>query len=525
MAQTGQGAGSRSGRVIGFMNALDALFLYLESPETPMHIGSMHVFDPPPGRTDDLLERLRGHLAGRLDQADVFTRRIAPMPLAVANPAWIRAEEIDLDHHVRRLRLPAPGNRAQLHDAVASLHARLLDRHRPLWEMVLIEGLDDGRIGFYAKVHHAGLDGQAGVALAQAVYDLAGRTRGGAAPALAGDSIRRTGAGPAPGVLEVLAAGVRHNAGVLAAAGAGLPGAVRAALSALRGGGGIGPGVQAVRSLLGGGDLLAPRTPLNVSISRRRAFATVSVPLARARAIGERHEATVNDVVLAACGAALVGWLDERGARPPAPLLAAVPVSLRAAGDEAANTQALIARVTLGTDADHPLDRLRRVRNATRALKRTIGPARSVVPTDVPSFGLPWIGNLLAAAWGRSGLPDRLPPLANVLISNVPGPQVPLSMLGATMRGYWPVSIPIHGMALNITVQSYAGSLDFGLIACRRAVPDVDRIARRIAAAFDALEGDEKPAPARGRAPRARRPTAAPASAPASARPRRRRAP
>ena len=168
--------GIASEGAVGFMNGLDALFLYLESPETPMHVGSMHVFEPPAGGAADFAAALRAHLAERLDRADVFTRRLAPMPLGLANPAWVRATEVELDHHVRRMRLPAPGTFAQLHDLVGSLHARPLDRDRPLWEMVVIEGLADGRIGFYAKVHHAGLDGQAGVALAQAVYDVVPRS-------------------------------------------------------------------------------------------------------------------------------------------------------------------------------------------------------------------------------------------------------------------------------------------------------------------------------------------------------------
>jgi WS/DGAT/MGAT family acyltransferase len=468
------------------MNGLDALFLYLESAETPMHVGSMHLFEPPPGGADDFVERVRAHLAARLDSADVFTRRLAPMPLGLANPAWVRADEVDLDHHVRRLRLPAPGTLAQLHDAVASLHARLLDRDRPLWEMVVIEGLASGRIGFYAKVHHAGLDGQAGVALAQAVYAVGAGT--GAAP-VAGGAVP-TGA-HAPGAVRVAAAGLRHNAEQLLDLGRRLPGIARAIGSAAWAGASGGDGVGA---MMGGGDLLAPRTVLNGAISRRRAFASVSVPIDRARAIAQRHEATLNDVVLAACGDALRGWLQARGELPEAPLLAAMPVSLRSRGDAQANTQAMMARTTLATDVADPHLRLARIRDASLRIKGALRDVKGAVPTEFPSLGLPWLGNLLAGVWGRGRLADRLPPLANVVVSNVPGPPVPLYLLGARMLGYWPVSIPIHGMALNVTVQSYAGSLDFGLIACRRTVPDVDAIAARIGAAFDALDAAHAPA-------------------------------
>ena len=482
MAEDAAGAGLATGRAIGFMNGLDALFLYLESPETPMHVGSMHLFELPAGWRGDFAAAVRLHLAQRLELADVLTRRLAPMPLGVANPAWVRASGIDLDHHVRRLRLPPPGTLAQFHDLVGSLHARLLDRSRPLWEMVVVEGLAHGRVGFYAKVHHAGLDGQAGVALAQAIYDVTARH--GAVPVASGSPASPAPVREEPGAIRVAAAGLRHNAAQLLDLGVRLPGLARAVGRAVL------PGVAggAVGALLGGGDLLAPRTPLNVAISRRRAFATASVPLARARAIAQAHDASLNDVVLAACGAALRGWLGARGALPAATLLAAVPVSLRRSGDAQSNTQAMMARMPLATDLADPLERLRRIRDASARLKGALRDVRDAVPTDFPSLGLPWLGGALAAIWGRGRLANRLPPLANVVVSNVPGPAVPLYLLGARMLSYWPVSIPIHSMALNVTVQSYAGSLDFGLIACRRAVPDVDDIASRIAAAFDALE-------------------------------------
>ncbi|MFN7643743.1 MAG: wax ester/triacylglycerol synthase family O-acyltransferase [Burkholderiales bacterium] len=495
---------------VGFMNGLDALFLYLESPETPMHVGSMHVFEPPAGGAAGFAAAVRAHIGARLDRADVFTRRLAPMPLGLANPAWVRAAEVDLDHHVRRMRLPEPGTLAQCHDLVGSLHARPLDTARPLWEMVVIEGLQDGRIGFYAKVHHAGLDGQAGVALAQAVYDMAARAAPPAPARAPASSVASTG--HEPGAVRVAAAGARHNAAQLLGFGARLPGLLRAVAQAVVPALGRDDAASAVpgapagasggaAALLGGEGLLAPRTALNASISRRRAFATLSVPMARARAIAQRHDASLNDVVLAACGGALRDWLLARGELPAESLLAAMPVSLRRAGDTSSNTQAMMARMTLATDVADPLARLHRIRDASGRIKGALREVKSAVPTEFPSLGLPWLGNALAAIWGRGRLANRLPPLANVIVSNVPGPAVPLYLLGARMLHYWPVSIPYHGVALNITVQSYVGSLDFGLIACRRAVPDVDAIAQRLVQAFDALDGDADRGAARPHAP------------------------
>jgi WS/DGAT/MGAT family acyltransferase len=482
---------------IGFLNGLDALFLYLESPETPMHIGSMHLFEVPEAERADFAARVRAHVAARLDRAEAFTRMLAPMPLSLANPAWVAASEIDLDHHVRRLRLPAPGTLFQLHDAVASLHARLLDRRRPLWEMVVIEGLASGEVGFYAKVHHAGLDGQAGVALAQAVYDLVPRAAHEPAPS---GRLRMTG--EPPGMFRLAAAGARHNTGQLLALGARLPAIARSLASVVMPSAGSGKGIG---RLLGGTELLAPRTVLNGTLSRSRAFASASIPLERVRALAERHDASINDAVLAVCGGALRAWLQAHGGLPSAPLLAAVPVSLRERGDTQPNTQAIMARMTLATDLAVPLERLLRIRDASVRIKGALRGVKSALPADFPSIGLPWLGSAFWTVWSRARLADRVPPLANVVVSNVPGPQVPLYLCGARMLGYWPVSIPTHGVGLNITVQSYAGSLDFGLIACRRMVPDIEALAAGILAAFDSLETASLPEPQPARAPRAPR--------------------
>jgi len=504
-------------RAIGFMNGLDALFLCFERPEMPMHVGSLHEFEVPGSLRDGFVDRVRARIAARLDTAEVFSRRLAPMPLDWANPAWVRADTIDLDHHVRRLRLPPPGTRERLLDLVASLHARLLDRDRPLWELVVIEGLESERVACYAKVHHAGLDGQAGVAVAQALYDAAAQA-GATGPwsdtgAAAREPMPARGD---PGLAQVAAAGLRHNLRLALGLGWRMPALLRAAAGAVAPASAGGPGV---RALLGDAGLLAPRTRLNGTISRHRAIATLSVPMARVRALADRHEATVNDLVLAACGAALRDWLIAHEALPAASLLAAVPVSLRVPGDLTSDTQAMVARVTLATDLADPLARLQRIRDASRATKGALAGVRQVLPTDFPTLGLPWLGSLLGAVWGRARLAERLPPLANVVVSNVPGPRLPLFLEGGRMLSFWPLSIPVHGLALNVTVQSYADSLDFGLVACRQTVPDLAAIADRLAAAFDALEaagsGASRPGPEpRGRRAARARTAAAPAAAP-----------
>lgn len=513
MRDTGQGP------EIGFMNALDGLFLVLEGPDTPMHVGALLVFGPLPTPVADPVIALREQVGRRLDAAEVLTRRLAGLPLGLASPAWVRADDVDLDHHVRRVRLPEPGTVAQLHEAVAALHAVRLDRDRPLWQLVVVQGLESGRIALYAKVHHAGLDGAAGVALARALFGPPSAYPAAASPSPSPSSaaqpdpaaVRRPGAAAAaPGRLRLTAAALAHDAARTAALGTRLPGLARAGLQALRE---VARDHGGARSLLAGAARPAPRTVLNGTIGAERAFSAVSVPLAEVRGIAARHRATVNDVVLAVVGQALRDWLDARGELPRAELVAAVAVSLRRSGDRSANTQAGLVRVPLATDCVDPHERLCRIRDSAAAVRGLLRGTRSGIPTDLPVLGLPWIGGLLAAAWARGRLADRVPPLVNVIVSNVPGPQEPPVLFGARLEGLWPMSIPYHGCALNVTVQSRPDALDFGLVACRRTVPDVDSIAKRIADAVRDLSA-ESPVAApsavahRSRSPRRPRPAA-----------------
>jgi diacylglycerol O-acyltransferase / wax synthase len=231
---------------------------------------------------------------------------------------------------------------------------------------------------------------------------------------------------------------------------------------------------------------LAPPTPFNVSITNQRAFAGLTLPLDEAKRIGKAHGASVNDVVLWLCSTALRSYLTESRELPAKSLVAGVPVSLRAEGDTRMNNQVTMSLVDLATDEKDGLARLRRIREATASMKTTMGAFGELIPTDFPSLGAPWLLSGLASLYGRSGLADRIR-MANVAISNVPGSPLPLYLAGAKMLDYYPVSIAAHGVALNITVQSYMGQLCFGLIACRRAVPDVRDIALAMQRAFEAF--------------------------------------
>jgi diacylglycerol O-acyltransferase len=448
------------------LSGLDGAFLSLETPDTPMNIGSLHLYDLPEGVRGNFFASVKRHVARRMHLVPLFHRKLMPMPLRVANPVWVEDDDVDLDYHVRRLTLTPPGSLTQLEACVARLHSILLSRERPLWQFYVIEGLATGQVAFYAKVHHAALDGAAGLALVTALLDIT------AQPRKVG---RGKESGPhdeSPGVGELFRAALKKTWEQYGELAHYLPGTVKtAAVSPL-------PKDWA----------LGPKTPLNVAIGGARSFATLSVPLEDAKKIAHRMQTSLNDVVLAICSGGLRCYLEDHGGIPDKPLIAAVPISLRRAGDTEMNTQATMTLASLATDISAPIKRLLAIRDSAGAAKQFVGKLKSPILTDFPSLGVPWLIGGLASLYGWSGIANVVPPIANVIISNIHGPGVPLYLAGARMATYWPISIPTHGVALNITVESYCGSLDFGLTACRRALPDVRDLARYMTDAFQELK-------------------------------------
>ena len=454
------------------LTGLDGVFLDVETPATPMHVGSLHVFAPAARGAHDFHALVSRMLAARLGVAPIFARRLAPVPLNLAHPLWLDGGRVDLRYHVKRVRVPAPGTRAELERCVATLHAKLMDRRKPLWQLFVLDGLADRRRAYYFKVHHAVLDGAAGAALATALYDVAARPR--RAPARRAPRTRR---GAAPGALAVAGAVLSHDAGQWVRLLRSVPDAARALARVV---GAAGPGLRRNFSF-------GPRTALNATITPERSIAFLSLPLADIKAIGTRHGATVNDVVLALCSGTLRRYLARHGGVPRKPLIASMPISLRELGDSHFGTEATLGLVSLATHLADPVRRLRAVRAAAGTAKRLARRARSLLPTDFPSVGLPWIAGGLASLYGRSHAADLVPPIANVVISNVPGPRVPLYTVGARMEEYWPVSIVEHGIGLNITVLSYVDALGFGFTAASAAVPDARELARDLEAAYAEL--------------------------------------
>ncbi len=448
------------------LSGLDAAFLHLETPETPMHVGSLHLYRVPARARSSFHERVRRHVESRLHLVPVFTRRIASLPFDIASPVWTRDRAVDLDWHIRRVRLPKPGTMAQLEALVAKLHSELLDRDRPLWRFHVIEGLATGEVAWYSKIHHATLDGAAGVKLAEALLDATPKSR--KVPKPAPRELEES-----PGMGELLGAAIAKSVAEYGKVLRAVPDAARI----------VGGSLAALSSLVappGGkrrGLPIGPATRFNVPIGAARVFATASIPLGEVKAVAKRHGATVNDVVLALVSGAARSYLVAKRALPPEPLVAAMPVSLRAEGDSIYSTRATMVLANLATHLAHPKARLDAIRASAANAKALTLRAKSIIPMDLPAIGAPWVLSGIARAYGYAQGVKAFPPLANLVVSNVPGPQAPLYLAGARMLTWWPISIVEHGLGLNVTVESYCGSLDFGLVAAKEAMPDVRKLA------------------------------------------------
>jgi len=463
------------------LSGMDASFLHLETPESPMHVGSLQLLDLPAGYEGDFAEDAKKYLSGRLHLASVFVRKLAMMPFDLANPVWVDDDDLDLDHHIHHVIMPRPGTMAQLERLVGRLHSSLLDRSRPLWEIHIIEGLQTGQVALYSKMHHAAIDGQAGVAVAKALFDISETP----APIKAPRANRRANSSQL-GMAELASAALSNTVQQYVKLIQSIPATAKAISSVLM------PTSEATGKRafeLPKGLKTAPKTPLNVSITNQRSFAGRSVPLAEIKQMSKATETSLNDIVLAICAGAVKRYLADYGCKPAKPLIAGVPVSLRSEGNTDLNNQVSIMLVSLATDISDPLERLAAIHESSSEGKKLTGNVKAAIPTDFPSLGMPSLLSGLASLYGRSGLADKLPPVANVAISNVPGPSFPLYFAGAKLATYFPVSIPAHGLALNMTVQSYNGSLEFGLTACRRAVPDIADLGDYVVAEHKKLLG------------------------------------
>ncbi|MET9342426.1 wax ester/triacylglycerol synthase family O-acyltransferase [Nonomuraea sp. NPDC003804] len=446
------------------LSALDAQFLNFETATNVANIAGLAVLDGPLLRRD-----LQDLLTQRLPHVAAMRRKLVPVPFGLDHPYWVHEDDLDLDYHVREIGLPPPGDDRQLAEQVSRLHARRLDRNRPLWEIYLIHGLAGGRTGLYTKIHHAAVDGVGGADVLAVLLDL---TPVPAPP----PEVEPEPDEPAPSPLEMVGRALTRLAANPAQA---VKFAARAVphldeipvVSKV-------PGVELVsglaRTLAGTGDapalpaLPAPRTPFSGPISAHRRVAFVSLPLEEIKEVRKAFGVTVNDVVMAVCAGGLRAWLAAHGGVPDRPLVAGVPFSLHERGP---GNQVTIMTAPLAVHVEDPVARLEQVQAAMGRIKErfSLSPARWLREF---SESMPAALMGLAARSAFQLVGHTAPPI-NVTISNVPGPQFPLYVCGARLLTFYPVSVitDVSG-GVNITCFSYDGALNIGVVTDRDMIPD-----------------------------------------------------
>jgi len=456
------------------LSGMDAAFLYLENAGVTMQVQAIMLLDPSTVPGGYSFEKVKRHLAQRLPRLPEFRQRLAFVPFDLHRPVWFDDPDFDLDYHVRRIAVPEPGTIEQLMDVVGGIAGRQLDRSRPLWEFWIIEGVENGAVAVLARMHHATIDGVSGASLATSILDLEPEPTA-PPPVDAWEPEHR------PSDFEL----VRHA--LTSRAKRPLPLAMALALPEI-----VRSAVNVVRlrrdpdRATGGVPLTAPRTVFNAPLTPHRRVAVASVSLDEVKAAKGALDCTVNDIVLATATGALRSYLQERGALPDRPLLAACPVSIRDENEDIQSANKVSAMfVSLPTHRADPRERLDALRTATRGAKdehRAVG-ARTIM--ELGELGGPRTFGL--ANRFLAGLAARGPVPVNVVISNVPGPPFPLYLAGARLVSMLPLGPPIDGAGLNITVLSYIDRIDWGFIACRELAPHLERLAAGIETAHAEL--------------------------------------
>ena len=502
------------------LSSLDASFLYLETPEMPMHVGSMAIFRLPEDYKGDFFEQFKAMIVSRLHIAPILKSRLEKAPLDIDHPSWVEDDQFDIDRHIFRGSLPAPHDRATLERIVGWMHAKLLNRARPLWEFYVFEGMKDNEVGLYSKMHHACIDGGAGAALTSMIYDLtpvpreidpptarkvASEPRDIAANLI--DSYQQLWTQPfdpkaAPRTVELPRSGKSDLGSIL------FDNAMFQIENAIRFASSVPSMLKSVSEVVTKisdpkarenlASMVSPPTILNKTISSERSFAGTSISLPRAKALGKQAGGKLNDVVLALASGVVRRYLLQQGALPNKSLTAAVPISLREEGNSESNNQVFGMICAIATNVEDPKARLEAIIAQSTKSKEMSHPLRAFMPqvSNVSMLGAPILVQILALLYSRSDLSNVLPPTANITVSNVPGPRQTLYAAGAELLHIFPVSISTHGIALNITVQSYRDQLDFGFIAGANIIPHVQVLCDMLPLEFDALEAAFAPPPA-----------------------------
>ena len=468
------------------LSGLDAGFLSLETPNSHMHVASLYVYDPATVDGGYSFERVKQLVANRLHLLAPFRWRLVEVPFGLHHPIWIEDPDFDLDNHIRPVTLPAPGDDQALAELAGEFMSRRLDRSRPLWEMWFVDGLAGGKVAILSKTHHAAIDGVSGAELTANLLDVSPETviHPPPDPPWAPD--------PVPTEAEMLAYAINSIIRQPAKLADTLRRAVGSAVSGHDGS----SGSDAVASA---GLFRAPRTSFNGPISGDRVFAFTSVALEEIKRVRAAHGGTVNDVVLALCAGALRRYLLDREELPSDPLVAMVPISVRTEDQKSTmGNRVSNMFVAMHTNVGDPVERFRRIRHASAEAKTRATASAAPTIADWAEFAAPAIAASAARLYASLRLAERVRPLFNLTISNVPGPSIPLYSAGARMIAWYPMGPIFDGIGLNITVMSYMGVMHFGLVADRESVPNASQIANYVADALRELlaaaNGDSAPA-------------------------------
>jgi len=448
------------------LSGIDASFLYFETPNMHMHVVATIVFDPSTVPGGYSFEKVRGMIESRLALAKPLRRKLAPTPFNLNHPVWIEDRDFDLDYHVRRIGCPSPGSEEQLADIVGDIASRPLDRARPLWEVWVVEGLENDHVAAVAKMHHCTIDGVSGANFMVHFFDLTpeGTERPESTDVWEPDH--------PPTDVELILRGLVARMQRPMQWASVVPMTLRALTGLAFAKRGKGLGMPA--------PLRAPRTSFNVPITPHRRTAFTHLSLDEVKEVKKAFGTTVNDVVLAICAGALRKYLDARNELPERSLIAVVPVSVRTdeEKEQVGSNRVSAMFSSLATDIDDPVERLRQISAANKGAKEEHKALGADMLTQWGELAAPTTFSLAARVYAGLRLAERHPVVHNLVISNVPGPRFPLYFAGAKLVGLYPLGPIFDGAGLNITVVSYMDQLFFGLIGCRELINLWDVVAQ-----------------------------------------------
>jgi WS/DGAT/MGAT family acyltransferase len=456
------------------MSGLDASFLYVETATMPMHVALVCILDPITSTEPYDYRRIHALIENEARAQESFRKRPVEVPLGLSHPLWLDDPNFDAIHHVRRVVCPAPGGQAELCDLVGRILSVPLDRSRPLWEIWVIEGLEQGRFALVPKVHHAIADGMGGAQLLQTMFssspDMPARSAN-ARSARSEPPLRSTPPAPMPSELDLL----RDALASKLDASRDLVRMFRRTTTALT-------DFYERRSHedhhAGASVFDAPGTPWNAPITADRITAFARIDQEDVRTIRKRFDTTANEVVLAICAGALRSYLEERGELPHVPLIAACPLAVRNRTRGGNRISALLT--SLATHLDDPVARLEAIRTTTRGAKAEHDQLGGDMLASWAELAFPGVFRTAAKLYSKYRVAGKHRPLYNLAISNVPGPRKPLYFAGARLLAAYPLGPIVEGAGLNITVLNYGQHIDFGLVAARALLPDLADIAQRL---------------------------------------------